>query len=161
MIGKILTHLLGNTDEDADAAHSKDVDDTCEDLVEFEQGGWILVSMQENLPVERPEDSALETLLIEHPSMSIYQMRPVNQEEDQESEGEDSVRLVPVRQGVSWKRGLWEAPLACRLRLLPLPDRRRLTRSALHRQNLVNTRFCPAKRRYGHFKQPCQRLYSY
>ena len=44
MLGKILSHLLGNTGDDFEA-----VDDTFEDLMEFEEGGWVIV----NLPGER------------------------------------------------------------------------------------------------------------
>lgn len=44
MFGKLLSHLLGNTDEDFEGA-----DNTCEELMEFEEGGWVIV----NLPGER------------------------------------------------------------------------------------------------------------
>lgn len=43
MIGKILSHLLGNVGEDFEAA-----DNTYEELMEFEDGGWVII----NLPGE-------------------------------------------------------------------------------------------------------------
>lgn len=43
MFGKLLSHLLGNTDEDFEGAEN-----TCEELMEFEEGGWVIV----NLPGE-------------------------------------------------------------------------------------------------------------
>ena len=45
MIGKILSHLLGSAGEDLEAA-----DDTYEELMEFEEGEWVIVK----LPGERP-----------------------------------------------------------------------------------------------------------
>lgn len=44
MIGKILSHLLGDAGDDPEAA-----DDTYEELTEFEEGGWVIV----DLPGER------------------------------------------------------------------------------------------------------------
>lgn len=45
MLGKILSHLLGNAEEeDCEAA-----DETYKELMEFEEGGWVIV----NLPGER------------------------------------------------------------------------------------------------------------
>lgn len=44
MFGKFLSHLLGNTGKDFEGA-----DNTCEELMEFEEGGWVIV----NLPGER------------------------------------------------------------------------------------------------------------
>lgn len=43
MIGKILSHLLWNASEDYEAE-----DDTYEELMELEDGGWVIV----NLPGE-------------------------------------------------------------------------------------------------------------
>lgn len=44
MFGKLLSHLLGNADEDLEEA-----DNSFEELMEFEEGGWVIV----NLPGER------------------------------------------------------------------------------------------------------------
>lgn len=44
MIGKILSHLFGNAGEDFEEA-----DETYEKLMEFEEGGWVIVK----LPGER------------------------------------------------------------------------------------------------------------
>lgn len=40
MIRKILTHLLGHNGDECETA-----DDTFEELMEFEEGGWIFVSL--------------------------------------------------------------------------------------------------------------------
>ncbi|CAK6962000.1 tumor protein p53-inducible nuclear protein 2 [Scomber scombrus] len=172
MLGKILSHLLGNTGDDFEA-----VDDTFEDLMEFEEGGWVIVNLPENVPLSAPEADPLENLLIEHPSMSVYQIRRrmsgEEEAEEEEEEGgsdedeEDSARPVAVRRHISWRLAAWGIPLPCNIQLLAVQrarthaERKKLTRSALHRQNLAKTRFSPAERRYGHFKQPCQRLYNY
>uniref|UniRef100_UPI003AAF41B6 tumor protein p53-inducible nuclear protein 2 n=1 Tax=Centroberyx gerrardi TaxID=166262 RepID=UPI003AAF41B6 len=170
MIGKILSQLLGN----AEAA-----DDTYEELMEFEEGGWVIVNLPDNGPLSAPEADPLENLLIEHPSMSVYQMRrrlsgeEEEEEEEEEELGsededeEDSPRPVAVRQHISWRLAAWGIPLPCNVQLLAVQrartqaERKKLSRSALHRQNLAKTRFSPAEKRYGHFKQPCQRLYNY
>lgn len=44
MIGKLLSHLLGNADEDSEGEVN-----TFEELMEFEEGGWVIV----NLPGEK------------------------------------------------------------------------------------------------------------
>lgn len=44
MFGKLLSHLLGNADEDFEEA-----DNAFEELMEFEEGGWVIV----NLPGEK------------------------------------------------------------------------------------------------------------
>lgn len=171
MLGKILSHLLGNTGDDFET-----VDDTFEDLMEFEEGGWVIVNLPESVPLSAPEADPLENLLIEHPSMSVYQIRrrmSGEEEVEEEEEGgsdedeEDSARPVAVRRHISWRLAAWGIPLPCNIQLLAVQrartqaERKKLTRSALHRQNLAKTRFSPAERRYGHFKQPCQRLYNY
>ncbi|XP_059207841.1 tumor protein p53-inducible nuclear protein 2 [Centropristis striata] len=169
MIGKILSHLLGNAGEDFEAA-----DDTYEELMEFEEGGWVIVNLPENGPLSAPEVDPLENLLIEHPSMSVYQMRcRVSGEEEEEEElgsdeeEEDSARPVAVRRHISWRLAAWGIPLPGNIQLLAVQrarsqtERKKLSRSALHRQNLAKMRFSPAEKRYGHFKQPSQRLYNY
>ncbi|TKS70385.1 hypothetical protein D9C73_004454 [Collichthys lucidus] len=123
MIGKILSQLLGNAAEDFEAA-----DKTFEELMEFEEGEWVIVDLPENGPLSAPQVDPLENLLIEHPSMSVYQMR---------------CGLLAVQ------------------RARTQAERKKLSHRALHRQNLAKTRFSPAEKRYGHFKQPCQRLYNY
>lgn len=39
MIGKIISHLLGNATDDFEA------DDGYEELMEFEEGGWVIVNV--------------------------------------------------------------------------------------------------------------------
>ncbi|XP_026149601.1 tumor protein p53-inducible nuclear protein 2 isoform X2 [Mastacembelus armatus] len=195
MIGKIFSHLLGNADEDLEA-----VDDTYEELMEFEEGGWVIVNLPvtvqpllarkliclnwdvpyaENGPLSAPEVDSLENLLIEHPSMSVYQMKcrmsggeEEEEEEEEEEIGfdqdeEDSSRPVAVRQHISWRLAAWGIPLPCNIQLLAdqrataRAERKKLSRNFLHRQNLTKLRFSPAEKRYGNFKQPCQRLYNY
>lgn len=171
MIGKILSHLLGNAGDDFEVA-----EDTFEELMEFEEGEWVIVNLPENGPLSAPEVDPLENLLIEHPSMSVYQIRRrmsgEEEGEEEEEEGsdedeEDSSRPVAVRRHISWRLAAWGIPLPCNIQLLAVQraktqaERKKLSRSALHRQNLAKMRFSPAERRYGHFKQPCQRLYNY
>lgn len=74
---------------------------------------------------------------------------------------------------MSWRLAAWGIPLPCDLdvqllavqragtRAQAQAERKKLSRSALHKQNLARVRFSPAERCYGHFKQPCQRLCNY
>ncbi|XP_041641531.1 si:ch211-260e23.9 [Cheilinus undulatus] len=167
MIGKILSHLIGSSDEDLEVA-----DDTYNELMEFEEGGWVIVDLPETRLLSAPEADPLENLLIEHPSMSVYQMRrrvsgAEEEEEGSDGDEEESSRPVAVRRHVSWRLAAWGIPLPCNIQLLAVQraraqhERRKLSRGALHRQNLAKIRFSPAEKRYGHFKQPCQRLYNY
>ncbi|XP_070689857.1 tumor protein p53-inducible nuclear protein 2 [Pempheris klunzingeri] len=167
MIGKILSHLLGSTGEDFEAA-----DGAYEELLEFEEGGWVIVNLPENEALSAPQVDPLENLLIEHPSMSVYQMRcrMSGAEEEEEELGsdedeEDTSRPAAVRRHVSWRLAAWGIPLPSNIQLLAVQKARtqaewkQLSRRALHRQNLAKTRFSPAEK--CHFKQPCQRLYNY
>ncbi|XP_076589571.1 tumor protein p53-inducible nuclear protein 2 [Chaetodon auriga] len=169
MIGKILSQLLGSAVEDFEGDS-----DTYEELMEFEEGGWVIVNLPENQLLSAPEVDPLENLLIEHPSMSVYQMRcrASGAEEEEEEEGsdedeEDTTRPVAVRRHISWRLAAWGIPLPCNIHLLAVQrariqaERKKLSRSALHRQNLAKTRFSAVEKRYGHFKQPCQRLCNY
>ncbi|XP_074522988.1 tumor protein p53-inducible nuclear protein 1 [Halichoeres trimaculatus] len=165
MIGKILSHFLGNSSDDFGVA-----DDAYNDLMEFEEGGWVIVDLPETGALSAPEVHPLENLLIEHPSMSVYQMRHrmggAEEEEGSDGDEEDTSRPVVVRRHVSWCLAAWGIPLPCNIQLAvqraqTQHERRKLSRSALHRQNLAKTRFSPSEKHYGHFKQPCQRLYNY
>ncbi|XP_061593163.1 tumor protein p53-inducible nuclear protein 2 [Cololabis saira] len=159
MIGKILSHLLGNAGEESEVAN-----DAYDQIMEFEEEGWVVVHLPENEPLS--DVDPLENLLIEHPSMSVYQMRcrmgGEEEEEELVSEDEDAPRPVAVRRLVSWHLGV---PLPCGVQLLAVQrarsqaERRKLSRGALQRQNLAKCR-SPGERRLGYFKQPCQRLYS-
>uniref|UniRef100_A0A3Q0RGE1 Si:ch211-260e23.9 n=1 Tax=Amphilophus citrinellus TaxID=61819 RepID=A0A3Q0RGE1_AMPCI len=159
MITKLLSQLLGNPGGDLKSEGS-----TYEKFLEQEDEGWVIV----NLPA--PDMDPLENLLIEHPSMSVYQMRRREEEEEEEEPGsneEDTSRPVAVRRQVSWRLAAWGFPLPYNVQLAAVQrarsraERRKLSHSALHRQNLTKMHFCPGERRYGHFKQPCQRLYNY
>ncbi|XP_023134188.1 tumor protein p53-inducible nuclear protein 2 [Amphiprion ocellaris] len=168
MIGKILSHLLGNASEGFDAP-----DHTYDKLMEIEEGGWVIVNLTEDEAGSAPDVDPLENLLIEHPSMSVYQMRRrmSGAEEEEElvsdADEEDTSRPVAVRRHLSWRLAAWGTPLPCTVQLLALQrartqaERKKLSRSALHRQNLAKMRFSLGERRYGHFKQPGQRLYNY
>lgn len=97
MLGKILSQLLGNGGEEA-------AEDAYQELMELEEEGWVIVNLPgerrteglfliisasvqltvghkppvshtENEALSAPEADPLENLLIEHPSMSVYQMR--------------------------------------------------------------------------------------
>jgi len=169
MIGKLLSHLLWNAPDEFDAAD----DVSYEELMEREEGGWVIVNVQDDRPSSAAEADPLEDLLIEHPSMSVYQMRcgATAEEDDEEELGsdeeEDSPRSVAVRRHISWRLAAWGIPLPCDVQTQAVQkgraqaERKKLSRSALSRQNLTKTRFSPAEKRYGHFKQPCQRLYNY
>ncbi|XP_029955113.1 tumor protein p53-inducible nuclear protein 2 [Salarias fasciatus] len=171
MIGKILSHLLGNADEELEAA-----EDSYNQLLEFEEGGWVIVNLPEDGPLSGPDVDPLENLLIEHPSMSVYQMRcrmggaekeELSEEEEEEEEEEDASRPAVVRRHVSWRLAAWGIPLPCHVQLLAVQrsrsqaERRKLSRGVLHRQNLAKARLSPGDRRYGHFKQPSPRFYNY
>ncbi|KAL7830851.1 hypothetical protein SRHO_G00303530 [Serrasalmus rhombeus] len=162
MISKIFAQLLGGAEEDAAVAVESE---GCEDVSEVEDGEWVIINIQENRSLGLVEEDPLENLLIEHPSMSVYQMRRRRIEEEEASDDDEgSPRPVPVRRHVSWCLAAWGVPLPVLLsvqRARAHADHRKLTRSALQRQNLANTRFSPTDRRYGHFKQPTQRLYNY
>ncbi|XP_072527328.1 tumor protein p53-inducible nuclear protein 2 [Salminus brasiliensis] len=165
MIGKIFAQLLGSAEEGAGVSVENE---GSEEVFEFEDGEWVIINLHENRSLGRVEEDPLENLLIEHPSMSVYQMRRGRMEEQEEEasdeDEEDSLRPAPVRRHVSWRLAAWGSPLPILLsvqRAKAHVDRRKLTRSALNRQNLANTRFSPADRRYGQFKQPTQRLYNY
>ncbi|XP_030622175.1 tumor protein p53-inducible nuclear protein 1 [Chanos chanos] len=170
MIGKIFAHLLGNM-EGGELTDTNAVEnENCEDLLEFEDGEWVIINVHDNRSFTSVEVDPLENLLIEHPSMSVYQMRHQgNEEEDLSSDEEevDSNRPVSVRRHVSWRLAAWGIPVPCSDHLLSAQrarvnaDRRKLTRCALHRQNLSKIRHLPSERRYGHYKQPSQRLYNY
>lgn len=162
MISKIFSQLLGGAEDGAGVS----VESEGSELVELEDGEWVIINLHENRSVHCVEEDPLENLLIEHPSMSVYQMRRgrTEGEEASDEDEEDSPRPVPVRHHVSWRLAAWGTPLPILLsvqRARANVDRRKLTRGALHRQNLANTRFSPADRRYGQFKQPTQRLYNY
>ncbi|CAL8246734.1 unnamed protein product [Lota lota] len=165
MIGKILSHLLGNAAEYFEAG-----DESYEDLMEFEEGGWVIVNVSDDVTLSAPLVDPLEDLLIEHPSMSVYQRRCETTEgEDLASneEKEDMARSVAVRRRISWRLAAWGIPLTRTLQLLALQraqsqgERHKMSRGALHRQNMAKTRLSPTEKCYGHFKQPGQRLYNY
>ncbi|XP_054626036.1 tumor protein p53-inducible nuclear protein 1 isoform X2 [Dunckerocampus dactyliophorus] len=165
MIGKILSQLLGGSGGDYETSG-----DTLEELLESEEGGWVVVNLPDNGPLLAPEADSLENLLIEHPSMSVYQMRrrmSGTKEEEDGSDDDNSPRSAAVRRHISWRLAAWGILLPVDVRLMApqrawgAAERKRLSRSALARQNLVKTRFLASERRYGHFKQPSQRLYNY
>ncbi|KAL1007119.1 hypothetical protein UPYG_G00082270 [Umbra pygmaea] len=147
----------------------KGLNDTYQELIELEEGEWVIVNIQENNLLTQPEEDSFVKHLIEHPSMSLYQISSqISDEEDSGSdEKEDMPRLLPVNQHVSWRLAAWGSPLPCSAHLLAMQqarthtERKTLTRRALQRLNLAKMRFSPSDRRYGHFKQPCQRLYNY
>ncbi|XP_029000766.1 tumor protein p53-inducible nuclear protein 2 [Betta splendens] len=166
MIGKILSHLLGNSSEEAS-------EHTYDELMELEEEGWVIVDLPEAVLLS-PEVDPLENLLIEHPSMSVYQMRcgrseaeEEEEEEEREDEEETSNRSIVVRRHISWHLAAWGLPLPCDVQLLAAQrarvqsERKKLGRGVLQRQNLSRLPSSPAEKRYGHFKQPCQRLHNY
>ncbi|XP_063044288.1 tumor protein p53-inducible nuclear protein 1 [Engraulis encrasicolus] len=175
MIGKLLSHILGNMEEDVIMKGNGVQDENDEDLLEYDDGEWIVINMHES---SSAEVDPLENLLIEHPSMSVYKMvlsRAEEEEEEEEEEdlasdeeGEEAPRPVPFKRHLLWRLAGWGSPLALGpAGTLPVQcgksqvERRKLSRSALQRQNLARIRFSASDRRYGFFKQPCHRLYNY
>ncbi|TNM90485.1 uncharacterized protein si:ch211-260e23.9 [Takifugu flavidus] len=157
MIGRLLSHLMGNVGSDEEGA-----EDPSEQLREQEEGGWIIVDLAENGPIGDPDAAPLEP-----PSRSVYQRCALEEEEEEEEEeplgpDEDICRAPPQ---LTW--GVWGVPPRCNVHLLTLQrarsqtERKKLGRRALHRQNLAKARLPWADRCYGHSKQPCQRLYNY
>ncbi|XP_012670415.2 si:ch211-260e23.9 [Clupea harengus] len=170
MIGKLLSHILGNMEEDADIGGKCVQIENGEDLMEYDDGEWIIINIHESQSLTSAEVDPLENLLIEHPSMSVYNMMSQRTEEEDltsDEEEEGSPRPVPFKRHLSWRLAGWGSPLPCSASMLPIQcaktqmDRRKLSRSAIQRQNLARIRFSAAERRYGFFKQPCQRLYNY
>ncbi|XP_037102953.1 si:ch211-260e23.9 [Syngnathus acus] len=155
MIGKIISQLLGGDDECEDGG---------DQLLEFEDGGWVIVSLPEVGPLLSPEES--------EPSVSVYQMRCGTsaadhrlQDHNEEDEGsdEENVSCRPVVSSLSFRRGhewsrlaAWGIP-----RPVDLPDagggrpeRKKLSRGALLRQNLTTVKTCERRRVFAHVKQP-------
>ncbi|XP_026071122.1 tumor protein p53-inducible nuclear protein 1 [Carassius auratus] len=164
MISRILAQLLGSEEKDSDNAEETD---NCANLLEFDEGEWVVIKIHENLSLGSADTNSLENLLIEHPSMSVYQMNPDQEELGSDEETEDKPRPVPIRRHVSWRLAAWGSPLPCSTILLSVQrarvynEHRKLTRGALNRQNLTRTRYSPSERSYGYYKQPTQRLHNY
>ncbi|KAG7314998.1 hypothetical protein KOW79_021086 [Hemibagrus wyckioides] len=162
MISKVLMQLLpGGGGEEADGVVVEN--ESCVELLECEDGDWIIINMPDHSSLGLLVEDPLENLLIEHPSMSVYQMRcQRTNEEDFSDEEDDSQRCVQVRRDVSSLLALWcGSVLFSDQRARVNSERRKLSRSSFSRQNLLRTRFSNTERRYGHFKQPSQRLYNY
>ncbi|MGH0129256.1 UNVERIFIED_CONTAM: hypothetical protein FKN15_063241 [Acipenser sinensis] len=150
MIGKITSLLLGDKME--------------EELLENEEGEWVIVNVRESYPVVQLEMGPLENLLIEHPSMSVYNMRGRSSDQEEEEEEDADVpwpaqmeryapRRVTVLERISHLHYMQRAEL--------LVNRRKLSRNHLHRQNRSKKRYSPKEKHCGNFKQPCQRVYNY
>ncbi|XP_041077716.1 tumor protein p53-inducible nuclear protein 2-like [Polyodon spathula] len=156
MIGKIASLLLGDKLEEANEC------DDHEELFETEAGEWVIVNVQESCPVVQLEMGSLENLLIEHPSMSVYNMR--GQSSDQEEE-EDADAPRPAQMACYAPRRMTVLEHISHLYYMQraelLVDRRKLSRNRLHRQNRSKKRYSPKEKHYGNFKQPCQRVYNY
>ncbi|XP_057707308.1 tumor protein p53-inducible nuclear protein 1 isoform X2 [Corythoichthys intestinalis] len=166
MIGRIISQLLGGGRPD-------ETGDALDEPLEFEEGGWVIVRMPAG-PLLSPEEAAdpLENLLIEHPSMSVYQMsRGAEDEREGSDEEEENLSPRPVnspsssapsRRRVSWRLAAWGVPLPSEVLFCgrAAVERKKLSRGALLRQNLTAKarRSPPAER---HVKQPSQRLYNY
>ncbi|KAI5630241.1 tumor protein p53-inducible nuclear protein 2-like, partial [Silurus asotus] len=161
MIRKVLTQiLLGGGGEEVDEVVVEN--ESCMEQLECEDGDWIIINVPDNSSLGLLVKDPLENLLIEHPSMSVYQMCHQRINEEDVSDEEDSSRCVQVKRDVSRLLPLWCASeLLSEQRARVCSERRKLSRGALNRQNLVKTRISNTDRRYGHFKQPTQRLYNY
>ncbi|XP_016352540.1 tumor protein p53-inducible nuclear protein 2 [Sinocyclocheilus anshuiensis] len=164
MISRILAQLVGREEKDSDVAEETD---NCANLLEFDDGEWVIIKIHENQSLGSADTNILENLLIEHPSMSVYQMRRDQEDPGSDEETGHMARPVPIRRHISWRLAAWGSPLPCSTILLSVQrarvynEHRKLTRGALNRQNLARTRYSTSERRYGYFKQPTQRLYNY
>nr|XP_015223903.1 PREDICTED: tumor protein p53-inducible nuclear protein 2-like [Lepisosteus oculatus] len=162
MIGRIASLLLGNTTNE-DVSESSDV----EELFEFEEGEWVIINIQgESID----KVGLLENLLIEHPSMSVYNWRNQRNEEEEpgsEEEDEGAPRPAQVARSIPWRLMAWGYILEKNSHLRHVQrtrlwaQRRKLGRSHLRRQNQAKKRYSPKEKHYGNFKQPCQRIYNY
>lgn len=160
----MFAQLVGREEKDSDVSEETD---NYANLLEFDDGEWVIIKIHENQSLGSTDTNILENLLIEHPSMSVYQMRPDQGDLASDEETEDMARPVPIRRHVSWRLAAWGSPLPCSTILLSVQrarvynEHKKLTRGALHRQNLARTRYSPSERHYGYFKQPTQRLHNY
>uniref|UniRef100_A0AAY5E984 Tumor protein p53 inducible nuclear protein 1 n=1 Tax=Electrophorus electricus TaxID=8005 RepID=A0AAY5E984_ELEEL len=112
MIGKIFAQLLGNTEESGLVVEN----DSCEELLESEDGEWVIINIQERQAPDVTRGGSLENLLIEHPSMSVYQIRRRRfKEEDSADEDDDPPRSVGLSLCVTVARALQEL---CRFSLI-------------------------------------------
>ncbi|XP_040054398.2 uncharacterized protein LOC120832286 [Gasterosteus aculeatus] len=154
MIGKILSHLLWNAEDDFGATT-----DTNAELMEFEEGGWVIVvpastGMKTDVfELGRVARTAGGLLMTEHPSTSVYQMRRGTQEEQVPPRG--ASRPAAVRRRLA----AWGVPLPCGAQRLAVQrartraERKQLSRAALHRQNLAGMRSSPGGRRRGSYER--------
>ncbi|PWA17354.1 hypothetical protein CCH79_00014416 [Gambusia affinis] len=170
MIGKILSHLLGNVGEESEAVGGAN-----EELLEFEEEEWVIVNIPGSGPLPAPDADPLENLLIEHPSMSVYQIRCRMQGAEEEEvelasdddDEEETSRPLAVRRHISWHLAAWGNPLPCGLQLQAMQrarsqaQRKKLSRRALHRHNMTKTQFSPKDKGYGNIRRPSPRLYNY
>uniref|UniRef100_A0A3Q2Y4V9 Uncharacterized protein n=1 Tax=Hippocampus comes TaxID=109280 RepID=A0A3Q2Y4V9_HIPCM len=170
MIGKIISQLLGGG--------GGECEDRRGELLDFEEGGWVIVNLPEVGPLLSPEASeTLGELLLEQPSMSVLQMRcrmsaaDLHDEDEDESsnENEEDLSSRPLalrpaslafrRSRVSWRLAAWGLPLPAHA-VPPPAERKRLSRGALLRRNLATVK--TRQRRVGaHVKQPGPRPHNY
>ncbi|KAM9494600.1 uncharacterized protein Hap1MRO34_004476 [Clarias gariepinus] len=153
MIRKVLRQiLLGGGEEEEDGELVED--QSCVELLECEDEDWIIINT--------PEDP-LENHPLERSSVSVYQNRLQRGNDEDVSDGQEaSPRCVQVRRDVSSLLALWcGSMLFSDQRAGVYTERRKLSRSALNRQNLIRTRFSNTPRRYGQSKRPGQRQYNY
>ncbi|KAG2469573.1 si:ch211-260e23.9 [Polypterus senegalus] len=165
MILKITNFLLGNKTSD----DTEEIDNH-EEVVEYEEGEWVIVSIHEN-PLVNLEVSPLENLLIEHPSMSVYQKNFQNFNSDnllseQENYNGHASRSPEVVHYISHHLILHEnilpaSHLHCMQKAKAYIDRQKLSRNYLLRQNQCKKRYPPKEKHYGNFKQPRQHFFNF
>ncbi|KAK6477113.1 tumor protein p53-inducible nuclear protein 2-like [Huso huso] len=159
MIGKITSFLLGDKMEKANEY------DEYKELLETEEGEWVIVNVHESCPVVQLEMGSLENLLIEHPSMSVYNMRGQSSDQEEEEEDEDTDAPRPAQMARYAPRRVTVLARISHLHYMQraelLVDRRKLSRNRLHRQDRSKKRYSPKEKHCGNFKQPCQRVYNY
>ncbi|XP_064414597.1 tumor protein p53-inducible nuclear protein 1 [Latimeria chalumnae] len=165
MIGKLTTLFLGdNSEKDKETSN-----DLLQDLYECEEGDWIIVNVHERHPVAQLGISPFENLLIEHPSMSVYNPQSNSSEDEKEAEmeKEESSRASWILHYMPRRVILWDGVLknTSHFHYMQLArrhvERRKLSCNQLNRQNR-SRKCCPSKvKRFGNMKQPTKRVYNY
>uniref|UniRef100_UPI00398E6CF6 tumor protein p53-inducible nuclear protein 2 isoform X2 n=1 Tax=Pristiophorus japonicus TaxID=55135 RepID=UPI00398E6CF6 len=144
-------------------------------LTEKEDDGWLIVDFPEGQDEVQVESSPLENLLIEHPSMSVYDASNTNiitLEEDASEIINDGnttrTRVgrwaVPTPAAVLGRAGTLEKASQVRRiqRAKQRVEQRQLSRNRIQRQNLAREcRFHRTKHHGSFVYQPCRRQYNY
>ncbi|XP_061669708.1 uncharacterized protein si:ch211-260e23.9 [Syngnathoides biaculeatus] len=172
MFGKLISQLFGGGGAEDECEEGGDA---AERALEWEDGGWVVVSLPGAGPLLTQEGAdPPEDPLTPRPDAAVYRARRrMSGGADEEDEGSDedeqnassrpvtssSPRAAPRRR-LSWRLAAWGVLLPADGLPTPTAERKKLSRGALLRQNLTakTRRSPPAERRV---KQPNRRQYNY